>query len=315
METEHSAKEATFQTLVNAIQAKIQLHTTPFISITHALPPKFPLNRIPTSPPGTPSVSGGEDYFSTNVFSSAVPIINRHDALGQSASDATISFSPSLAVPPASVDIALLERFIPPSSPEEYRDLFTHNGPSVLLDRLIELSKRDGTIIFIYPTKKGAETFKSLYLGPILEPLLRSMTNSHNLSADIAMDLGRMAAVERMSSFESMKSKLNALLEKLNGGPGQGAKKGYTLIHSCRKVVQVERPIWAEWFIQQETGRFRDITTRYFSRARRLPTEPHVNYAVLTRELVEGIMERKYAEGTEPWDGIEVGVFIIRRIL
>ncbi|MCJ1354137.1 MAG: hypothetical protein MMC33_004124 [Icmadophila ericetorum] len=313
VEMEKTAAEATFQTLVNAIQTKIQLHATPFILVTHALPPRFTLNKIPTSPPGTPSVSGGEDYFSTNVFSSAVPIVNRHDIFGQNTPGGTMLSSPCLAVPPASIDVALLERFIPPTSPNEYADLFTPDRPSVLVDRLVELSKSEGTMIFIYPTRRGAETFKSLYLGPIFEPLLRSMMNSHNLSADIAMDLGEIAAVHRMTSFESMQAKLNSLLERLNGGSSQGPRKGYRLIHSRTKLVHIERPIWAEWFIQQETERFRDITTRYFSRARRLPAESHINYAVLTRELVEGIQERKYVEGTEPRAGIELGVFVIRR--
>jgi hypothetical protein len=30
-----------------------------------------------------------------------------------------------------------------------------------------------GSLLFVYPTKKGASTFKSQYLGPILDPLLR----------------------------------------------------------------------------------------------------------------------------------------------
>ena len=246
-----------------------------------------------------------------NVFSSAVPVINHHDLFNRGLDGTPVPSSPYLAVPPSSIDIALLERLIPPASKQEYLDLFAPGGPSALVNRLVELSPNNGTLIFIYPTKAGAETFTSRYLGPILDPVLRTMVNSHDLSADIAIDLGKMDVVEHLLGFEAMLRKINVLLGRLSRGTSQN----YTLVYSNKESIHVNRRVWVDWFVQQETSRFRHITTRYFQRAWRLPTQPHVNYAVLTREIIEGLTERKYSRGEEPenGDGIEVGIYVIRR--
>ena len=304
-----------------AVQAQFQAQPSPSISVVHAVPSRFPLANLPTSPPGTPNSSlvpnidsNVEDYFNLGVFSSAVPVTNYHESFGRAAENTPVPSSPSLAVPPSSISLALLERIIPPSSGQEYLDLFAPTCPSALVNRLVELSPDNGTMLFIYPTKEGGTAFTSRYLGPILDPVLRTMINSHNLSADIAIDLGRMDAVEHMASFEAMKRKINTLLGKLNRGT---TSKGmsYSLVYSSKESVHVERRVWTDWFVQQETSRFRHVTTRYFQRARRLPDQPHVNYAVLTREIVEGLTERRYQPGEEPGsgDGIEVGVYVIRR--
>lgn len=312
-----------YSTLIAAIQTKLESHQSSFISVIHAVPSRFSLANLPTSPPGTPNSSIGpgvnstipEDYFNMRgVFSSAVPVANHHELYGP-ATNTPVPSSPCLAVPPASISIAILERLIPPSNVQESFDLFAQTGPSVLLNRLIELSPRKGTLVFIYPTKAGSTTFASRYLGPILDPVLRTMINSHSLSADIAVDLGRIDAVEHLLSYEGMKRKINMLLEKLNRGSNPSNGLNYSLVYSSKESVHIDRHVWAEWFLQQETPRFRHVTTRYFQRARRLPEQPHVNYAVLTREIVEGITERKYNVGEQPGieDGIEVGVYVVRR--
>ena len=250
----------------------------------------------------------------SGVFTSAVPVLNHHELYGP-ATNTPVPSSPCLAVPPASISIAILERLIPPSNAQEFLDLFAHTGPSVLLNRLIELSPNKGTMVFIYPTKAGATTFTSRYLGPILDPVLRTMVNSHSLSADIAIAIGKFDAVEHLSSYDGMKRKVNMLLEKLNRGSHPSKGSNYSLVYSSKENVFVDRRVWVDWFLQQETPRFRHVTTRYFQRARRLPEQPHVNYAVLTREIVEGITERKYnpGEGPSDEDGIEVGVYVVRR--
>ena len=250
----------------------------------------------------------------SGIFSSAVPVVNHYDLYG-SASNIPVPSSPCLAVPPASISITILERLIPPSNVQEFLNLFAQTGQSVLLNRLIELSPNKGTMLFIYPTKAGGTTFASRYLGPILDPVLRTMINSHSLSADIAVDIGKVDAVEHLLSYEGMKRKVNMLLERLNRGSSSSKGSNYALVHSSKENVLVDRRVWTEWFLQQETPRFRFVTTRYFQRAHRLPKEPHVNYAVLTREIVEGITERKYNAGEGPGDedGIEVGVYVVRR--
>ena len=296
----------------------LQSSPSPFISITHAVPRRFPLTNLPTSPPGTPNVAVGrdqEDYFSMNVFSSAVPLTDRYETTNKVVSEFSAPPSPCLAVPPASVDVALLERFIPPSTVQEYLDLFTHTGPSVLVDRLIELSNENGTLIFIYPTRAGAKTFNSKYLGPILDPILRTMVVIHSLSADVGISLGSMAVADHLQEFEIMKRKLTFLLRKLNRGSGQVSPAAYSLMYSSKEVVHVDRKVWADWYAQQETPRIRDVMTRYFQRAQRLPEQQGINSAVLVREIIDGISKRKYIEGQEPGekDGMEVGVFVIRR--
>ena len=262
-----------------------------------------------------------EDYFNTNIFSSAVPLIDRYGSTKKAVSEAPAPSTPCLAVPPSSVDVALLERFIPPSSAEEYLDLFNHPGPSLLVDRLIELSADDGTLIFIYPTKAGASTFTSKYLGPILDPLLRTMVVIHSLSADLGISLGKMAVTEHLQDFETMRRKLIFLLRRLNRGDipssqgSQTSRTKYSLVYSSREDVLVERKVWAEWYAQQETPRIRDIMTKYFQRAQRLPEQPGINSSVLVREIVEGVSKRQYVHGQAPTeaDGVEVGVFVIRR--
>ena len=318
-EVDGTGPSTAFPTLVNAVQNKFFLQPSPYISVIHAIPSSFSMTKLPTSPPGTPSSTVGveanshhqEDYFNMNVFNSAVSVINHHDIFNRGAEGIPVSPSPYLAVPPSSIDIALLERWIPPASTQEYLDLFAPAGPSALVNRLLELSPKNGTMIFIHPTQAGASTFTSRYLGPILDPVLRTMINSHGLSADIAIELGRMDVVENLLNFEAMRRKVTFLLGRLS----RGASHDYALVHSSKETVNLNRRVWTDWFVQQETPRFRHIITRYFQRAWRLPVQPHVNYAVLTREIIEGLTERKYNVGEEPGseDGIEVGVFVIRR--
>ena len=305
--------------LISALQSKLQNSSTPYIRVTHAVPSSFALTNLPTSPPSTPSVNfavdAQEDYFSSSVFSSAVAVINRHDKFSRRDESTPIPSSPCLAVPPASTDFALLERYIPPSTSQEFSDLFLPTGPSALVDRLIELSPNNGSLLFVYPTRAGAERFRSQYLNPILDPILRSVITSHCLSADIGIKVGKMSAIEHLLTFEGLKRKISLLLKALGRGTGSLTKGRYSLVHARNAGVLLPRKVWSEWYVKQESPRIRHITTEYINRAIRLPQEEHVSYAVLTREIVEGIVGRRYGRGEEPGDDsvIEVGFFVIRR--
>lgn len=178
-------------------------------------------------------------------------------------------------------------------------------------------------MLFIYPTKRGALTFASEYLGPLLDPLLRSIVVLHKLSADVGLTLGKMAAVEHMVGFEMMKRKINVLLRKLNrgnisqpGGPATPSFNGsYELIYSGTQDVPLDRKVWTDWWAQQETLRVRDVMGRYFKRAQRLPEDTDITSAVLVREILDGVMSRPYGDSPAPTAGVEVGVFVIQRKL
>jgi len=314
---------STFTNIITAIQAELQPTQRPYINVTHAVPSKFSLTNLPSSPPGTPNLSqGGEDYFNMTVFASAVPVIDHHDT-SRGLTSSPAPSSPCPIVPPASVHVALVERYIPPSSVQEYLDLSSATGPSALVDRLVELAPDGGSMLFIYPTKRGAHTFATEYLGPILDPLLRSIVVLHKLSADVGLTLGKMAAVEHMVEFEIMKKKINLLLRKLNrgnisqtGGPATAIFKGsYNLVYSGTQDVPLDRKVWTDWWAQQETLRIRDVMGRYFKRAQRLPEDTDITSAVLVREIIDGVMSRPYGDAPAPTAGVEVGVFVIQRAL
>ncbi len=312
----------TFTSIITAIQAELQPSQRPYINVTHAVPSKFSLTNLPSSPPSTPNLAqGSDDYFNTTVFASAVPVIDYHDT-SKGLTSSPAPSSPCPIVPPASIHVALVERYIPPSSVQEYLDLSSATGPSILVDRLVELSPDGGSTLFIYPTQQGGRTFVTQYLGPILDPLLRSIVVLHQLSADVGIALGKMAAVEHMVGFETMKRKINILLRKLNRGNASqisgpstlGHKGSYNLVFSGTQEVHLERKVWTDWWAEQETSRIRDVMGRYFKRAQRLPEDTDITSAVLVREIIDGVSSRPYGDPPAPTTGVEVGVFVIQRI-
>lgn len=308
-----------FHGLMSRIQTKIDSHHRS-INITHAIPVKFSMGQIPNSPATTPSIhSSGHapiDYFSlqTNVFSNAVVAMGHQDALKTS-----VPSSPHPVVPPASMNISLLERFIPPSTTEEYTHLFSTDGPSVLVDRLIELSPNGGSLIFIYPTVVGATTFANTYLGPLLHPLLRTMCSIHSLSMDFGAGVGSIGAVDQMLSYESMTRKINLLLRKLGRGTSaiHRTVPKYTLLRHSKQSVNLDRKTWSDWWTHQETTRMRVVVDRYLQRGQMMPTRvagKTVTAATLVQEVLDGVKDgRKYAEYDVEREGIEVGVYVIKR--
>jgi len=318
-QNQSSSSITAFPALMTALQSNIQSSSTPYIQVTHAVPSNFALASLPTSPANTPSIDPSmdtqEDYFGASVFSSAVGTVDRHDKFSNKENLGSMNSSATLVVPPATSDFALLERYIPPSTVQEFDDLFLPTGPSVLVDRLVELSPNNGTLLFIYPTRDGAATFKSKYLNPILDPVLRSVMISHCLSSVICRQVGAMAALEHILTMDGIKRKLQILLRQLGRGNGPMGKAHYTLVHASKASVYIERKEWGEWYVKQESSRIRHIATDYINQAVRLPQEEFVSYAMLTREIVEGVMQRAYPEGESPGgeEGIEVGVFVVRR--
>ncbi|MCJ1312383.1 hypothetical protein MMC25_006057 [Agyrium rufum] len=308
-----------------AIQSQTQTNPDINIYVTHAVPQDYPIRDMPTSPPVTPSRAGGVmeesagDYFTNNpgnIFDMAMPIGHKSTGFGSNnAEDMTFQSLALRLRPQSSVDVSLVERIIPPSSAKEYREIFSSTGQSLIRSRINELQK-EGTLIFAYPTKTGGEIFMDSYLGPIQDPLLRTMVHVYNLTIDLAEDLGNMNVIDTLPEFGEMERKFKNILKSMDGKPNkEGDPMSFELIWSGTDKVKLERRTWTDWYIKQETPRIKEITSKYFQRARRLPTNQHVTYATLNRELLDGIKSRPYAEGAGPGDedGIEVGVFVVRR--
>ncbi|EAW09873.1 uncharacterized protein ACLA_040890 [Aspergillus clavatus NRRL 1] len=321
--TPNRTTEGVFTSLVHVIQNRRRQGQSPYINVTHAVPEQFSLTNLPSSPPGTPRcMLPGNDYFNSTVFSSAAVVSAYHDFRGPIQTKA--SHFPMPIVPPHSVHISVLERYIPPSSPQEYRDLFSPHRPSFLVDRLSELSPDGGSLLFIYPTRRGGSAFKSQYLGPILDPLLRQLVVVNELSTDIGRYLGKLSSVSHMEDFDTMRHNLSELCRALSSS----SSSEFTIVDARKGSAHLDRNLWAEWYIHQEKARMKEVLSLYWQNGRRLPVskaasniahpyilapDKEVTSAMLLGEILDGIRRRPYGEESEPHDGVELGVFVIRR--
>jgi hypothetical protein len=308
-----SPHHTVFAASIQAIQGKYGLGPQPYITITHAVPHKFDLNCLPTSPPATPNhVQESADYFNQHTFAHAA-VVPAYHAPTRGLKPSTNS-SPNPIVPPRSVQVALLERYIPPSSTQEYNDLFSIYGHSALLDRLSELSVDGGTLLFICPTKAGAKTFSDSYLSPVLTPILLQIVNLNRLVWNLAEDIGRMAAVPYMNEFDVIKTKINTLCRSMSERLSTSAGSRFELVYSNRGSVRLDQATWREWYIEQEKGRIRDVLKSYWKQGRRLPGDTEVTDATIARAIIDGL--RKGVTSVRPslGEGVEVGVFVIRRL-
>ncbi|KAK5133550.1 hypothetical protein LTR08_007589 [Meristemomyces frigidus] len=307
-----------FQNVISAIHNSTPASPPVWINVFHAIPGRFNLADLPTSPPNTPGPAvGGDDYFTQKIFDSAVPISDYQEDLS------SLPRSPRPIVPPSSINVSIVERYLPPTSSNEYADMFNPNGPSVLVDRLVELSPNSGTLIFIYPTKTGAQTFMRDYLGPILDPMLRSMCVVHGLSTDLSRTLGNMCAVDRLLEHDQLEHQISQLCAMLSQRSTSmqrlhGNRAHFSLVHAGKKEVPLTREVWArDWWTKQEKPRVRDAVTRYVHEAQKKCSNEHVERPVTPAELIqyllEGVMKKGYSAGQEPEKGVEVSVFVIKR--
>ena len=268
---------------------------------------------IPSSPPVTPSSlarpSNQQSYFEPRpLFSTSVFLVGNYQLDTDLSS--TLSLSPSLAVPPGDAVLSLFERVIPPCTTTEAQDFFEPSGCSPLLGRIQELAP-NGSLIVVHPTRTGGQAFEKEYLGPILEPVLRSWTNKHNLAMGVGRALGPMAAVSHLLSFGRMKSKLNDLLRHLNNDGSGNSNSTFSTIHASTETVQVSRKVWEKWWVYQEKARIDHYMAEYTKGQGAPGTSP----ASLVRDLLDMVEKRGYQpdEETGEGSGIEVGVFVIKR--
>ena len=269
------------------------------------------MGLLPSSPMGTPNPTTGEiDYFSISVFPKAAVAVDYDTALRS-----PVPSSCRTVAPPDTIGVALLERYIPPTTAPEYLNLFSTDGPSALVDRLEELSPGGGSLLFVYPTLAGATTFASRYLGPLLDPLLRTLVGIHGLTTDLSQDIGKMVAVDSMFPFEKMVRKITFMLPRLRNTSSSSptTQRKYTLVQSSKQIVQVDRDTWTEWWLQQEAPRIKEVVRRYYKRGSRLPQRKDITEGGLAREVLDGVKVREYGPYDGARSGIEVGVFVIKR--
>lgn len=306
-----------------------------YIEVTYQMPPKFNMNQIPSSPAATPNAAdpGMADYFSNHVYTRGIVAQDYETALAQAGSS-----SPRPSVAPGSINVAMLERYIPPPSLDEYTNLFSTDMPSALVDRLFELSPKNGTCVFVYPTAEGARTFLGSYLRPLLDPLLRTIASTHDLSADFPASVGSLASLQGdLLTFDRTVVKLTALLHKLsrpsssinpsnpNPSPSHPTTSSpspprptptFTLVHADRSVVDIGKDTLVNWWLEQEKPRIRKAVDRYFH-ARRLESTMG-----MTAKIENGLRRREWDDydglagsgsGGIERSGIEVGVYVVRR--
>lgn len=296
-----------FGQIIAAIHERSSAHTQ-WINVFHALPGRYTLSDLPKSPPSTPGPAvGGDSYFTSKVFDSAVAIPDyQFDSK-------LLPPSPRPVVPPGSIEISVVERYIPPTNTNEYAEMFTYRGKSLLYDRLTELSSDDGILLFIYPTRTGARTFMQQYLGPILDPLLRTITVVHDLHSELGRSLGRMGAVDYLDDYDHLESQIRNYCQALSERPGQnGSRPSYEVLHAAKEDILLERSAWADdWWIKQEKPRVRDNITKYFRKSKKLPAD-EMTGAHLIQEILEGVSKREYHDDG-PTSGVEVGVFVVKK--
>lgn len=281
-----------FPVIINSIHERSSPKSTVWINVFHAVPGSINLENIPTSPPTTPAPPPeSEDYFTTKVFDSAVAVPDYQ------AEEATSTVSPHPVVAPSSVDITIVERYIPPTSEREFSELFFTTGRSILSDRIVELSPSNGTLVFIYPTKRGGQTFVKEYLSPIMEPILRAMMIGDNLPYRLVTELGQMPAVNALSTFEEMRARLEEFCHQLSMGDSTPLTRfhttsaSYTVIHASKQEITLTREIWAkEWWNKQEKPRIRKLVRDYHSRVRR--TDDDTSPPFVGTDLVERLLDR-----------------------
>ncbi|KAJ4373065.1 hypothetical protein N0V83_003356 [Neocucurbitaria cava] len=296
-----------FGRIIANIHDSTTSHTL-WINVFHAVPGRYTLSDLPKSPPSTPGPAvGGDSYFTSKVFDSAVAIPDYQ------LDSKLLPPSPRPVVPPGSINVSVVERYIPPTNTNEFAEMFTFRGRSLLYDRLIELSSDNGILLFIYPTRTGGRTFMQQYLGPILDPLLRTLTVVHDLHSELGRSLGQMSAVNYLDEYEHLEAQLTKFIDALGTRQGNADKKDiYEIIHASQEEMVLGRAEWADdMWVKQEKPRVREAISKYFRKSKKLPTG-ELTGANLIQEVLEGVSKREYADGG-PKKGIEVGVFIVKK--
>ena len=188
---------------------------------------------------------------------------------------------------------------------------------------MIELSPNNGSLLFIYPTRAGANTFMREYLSPILDPILRSFAVTQGFSSDLNRTLSTMDSVDQLPDYEALRHRIESLCARLTQQPSSaerfhGRRPTLTLSYAAKQHVLLNREAWArDWFNKQEKMRIRQTLTKHAQEvqksARRDMDGERLSASELLQRLLHDIETKPYPNSAEPTHGVEVSAFVITR--
>ncbi|EXJ82899.1 hypothetical protein A1O3_06715 [Capronia epimyces CBS 606.96] len=303
-----------FEKVVEVVQGRFA--SPPYITITHAVSQVISMDEVPASPPATPNTNySSDDYFQDQTVFTHAAVVPAYHSHAQPPIPSS-SRSTNIIAAPSSIHLSILERYIPPTTTREVDDFFSLSRRSYLADRLLELSANNGSLLLVYPTKVGGSTFTNKYIGPVIEPFLRQFVLLNGLYMELAIQLGEMAGVAGMKSFEEIQQLLETMCRELGQrAPSRGLPSRYEIVHSETTEVVLDRALWKEWYVEQEQPRLRQNLVDYHKSGGRMPARQgqiEITPGMLAREVVDGIRHSREMAGNA---GVEVGVFVIRRAL
>lgn len=310
------------QSMVLSLRGRTAPNKVMFVSLQHAVPGRYNLSELPHTPPETPGPAvGGDNYFAATVFDSAVRSPDYED-------EANMLQTRQFALAaPSSLELCILERYIPPSAVAEVATMFELHQHSLLVNRLVELSASGGCAMIVYPTKKGGEIFKRDYLSPALDATLRTITSLNEMSQSFATLIDSFPALEKLSSWEDMSAGVTKVVDELNEGTPaaverlRGRPAGFKVEYAAAHSMSVPAKTWLEWWTKQEKQRIREAVKKYFGQRRTASSRrgsgqhqtllPELQQSALVQEVLDGVQKRATAH--KPERELEVGVFVISR--
>lgn len=180
---------------------------------------------------------------------------------------------------------------------------------------MAELSPDGGTLLFLYPTRAGAMTFRSRYQSPVVDPVLRYIVELHGLSYEVAEELSSLNAISEMSSLHELKNNVATLCDQMSqrGLPNIGPSK-FSLVSTEAGTVSMGFKTWTKWYLQQEHQRWRKALQAYWGRGKRLSAQEGATAGSVLREFIDGV-QKACREASVDGVGaeVEVGAFVIRR--
>ena len=163
--------------------------------------------------------------------------------------------------------------------------------------------------------------FKRDYLGPILEPLLRSICIVHGIPLEAGKKVAEMLAVNRMLEYSEFRARLQAFCNTLNDGSlahernhGRGVK--FSVEYASKQEMLLPKEVWAaHWYTKQEKPRISHILNSFFSKgseSKKLPDEQDITAPNLVKEILDRVSKDSYTRG-EPTKGVEFGVYVVKK--
>jgi hypothetical protein len=310
-----------FSLIINDLHLALSSDRTEWINVLHAIPGEYNLQKLPpTSPPATPGPAiGGDDYFTKKAFDTAVTILDYQ-------SDLSIQMpSPNRAVAsPSSIHVAIVERYIPPTNVNEFSEMFNPDGPSILVDRLVELFPNNGTLLFIYPNKAGAQSFFAEYLEPVKAPTLRALATRYNVPINVGEPLENLdkALLSLLPTHAQLSTSLHDLCARLTATSTslrnfRHRSSRFSCVHAQTASVTVPLEVWLnDWWSKQEKRKLRTAMQDFAQAASNQRSDPHLGTPPSENFLVQQLlsdMARKADRVGLTSATVEVSIFVVTR--